>query len=262
MKTHRPPHIHPDTSIMFITGRCYSGISWLYSDDTKKHFYNKLLETTSRYKLELDAWVICNNHYHLLLRATDGKQVPKFVKHLHGATAHHIKQQMPPIVIGGDQVLTREITPWDKRQTARLKREAELLERRLKSANAEQEESISAQFIARHQVDLIKKVLADFSPRQKRELKFAITDPRILTLLIAKDAPIWYQYMDHVIRNDEDYYKHLNYIHQNPVKHGYTKKLTDYRWSSIHKWIDGKGKEFVADCFRTYPIIDFEPIAE
>ena len=57
--------------------------------------------------------------------------------------------------------------------------------------------------------------------------------------------------MDHVIRDESDYYRHLNYIHQNPVKHGLTKRMTQYQWSSIHD---------VIDSFRRYPIVDFQPV--
>ena len=232
MQTHRPPHIHPDTSVIFLTGRTYSGISWLHPEKTKEYFYSKLFEILPKYKLELDAWVICNNHHHLLLRVPDGKQIPKFVKHLHGSTAHHIKQSLPNIV-NGEQILTREITPWDIRQT-----------RRINSANTNNA-------IAKPSKN---NVIANFNSR--------LYDPKVIALLKAKAPPIWYQYMDHVIRNDEDYYKHLNYIHQNPVKHGYTQKMTKYKWSSIHEWTKDKGKEFVVDCFKSYSIIDFEPVAD
>lgn len=70
---------------------------------------------------------------------------------------------------------------------------------------------------------------------------------------------VWYQYVDHVIRNEQDYFTHFNYIHQNPVKHGYVGKLTDYQFSSIHKWLEELGKEWVADCFRDHLVVDFEP---
>lgn len=219
--THRPLHIHPDTSIIFLTGRIYGGFSWLYPETTKQYFWDKLQEILPTYKLELDAWVVNNNHYHLLLKVTQGNLLSKFVKQLHGSMANYIKKNMPSIV-NGEQVLTREITPWDIRQT-----------RRINSANT---------------------VLANFNSR--------LYDPKVIALLKAQDRPIWYQYMDHVIRNEEDYYKHLNYIHQNPVKHGYAKKMTEYKWSSIHDWVKNHGKEYVVDCFRTYPIKDFEPIAD
>ena len=156
--------------------------------------------------------------------------MPKFVKHLHGSTAHYIKQQMPSMVVGDDQIFSREITPWDIRQI-----------RRINSANTVVEHTPT-------------NVVANFNSR--------LYDPKVIALLKAQDRPIWYQYMDHIIRNEEDYFKHLNYIHQNPVKHGYVKKMTGYKWSSIHRWIKNRGKEFVVDCFRTYSIIDFQPIAD
>jgi putative transposase len=31
---------------------------------------------------------------------------------------------------------------------------------------------------------------------------------------------VWYQYFDHSIRDEADFWKHFNYIHQNPIKHG------------------------------------------
>lgn len=235
METHRPLHIHPDTTVIFLTGRTYSGISWLHSDNIKDYFYDKLLEILPKYRLELDTYVICNNHYHLLLGVSQGSFVPKFVKHLHGSTARYIRQQIPSMILGSDQTLTREITPWDRRQREGFLKRTEQYRHGIKSANTL---SVVAQFIARNP---------------------AINDPEVLALLSVKDPPIWYQYTDHVIRNDEDYYKHLNYIHQNPIKHGYVKQLTAYKWSSIRRWIKEKGEDFIADCFRTYPIADFEP---
>ena len=71
--------------------------------------------------------------------------VAGFVKHLHGSTAHYVKQQMPAAVTGGDQVLMREATPWDKRQADRLVKTKDSLERGLKSANTP---GVIAQFIA------------------------------------------------------------------------------------------------------------------
>ncbi len=50
---------------------------------------------------------------------------------------------------------------------------------------------------------------------------------------------IWQRrFWDHLIRNENDYYAHLNYIHYNPVKHGYVKRAYDYPHSSILKFKD------------------------
>ncbi|MBI5620821.1 transposase [Candidatus Gottesmanbacteria bacterium] len=271
MHSHRPPHIHPDDSIIFLTGRLYAGISWLHAEPSKQYFLDKLKEILPRYHIELDAYVICHNHYHLLIQPEEGALLSKFVGHLHGATSHYIREHFPDIVSVRDQVLSREVTKWDKRQTARLDFEAQRLKRELKFATTEiQKQNVLAQFIARNPVLVRRLKSATTTATTKTRtsdvhvaLQFAlITDPRVLVLLLAKDPPIWYQYMDHVIRDDTDYYKHLNYIHQNPVKHGLSKRVTEYHWSSIHTWVEEKGKEFVIDCFHRYPVVDFQPVAD
>jgi len=215
---------------------------------------NSILE---KYKIILNAWVILNNHYHFLIKVEGGKLVSSFIRELHGATARFIKKNLPPLITEFGQRLTKEVTPWDRRQAKRLSLEEKHLSRELKFANTEEERiNVIAQFIARY-----KK---NFRPGVYHGLKFAITkghliEPAIIVSLITKDAPIWYQYTDHVIRNGDDYFRHLNYIHQNPIKHDYVKKMSDYKLSSIHHFIKEKGREWVVDCFRKYPIVDFRP---
>lgn len=68
---------------------------------------------------------------------------------------------------------------------------------------------------------------------------------------------IWWNYWDHCIRNERDYYTHLNYIHHNPVKHGLVGRMEDYPFSSYREFIQRNGREWVDYCFYTYPIIDF-----
>jgi putative transposase len=45
-------------------------------------------------------------------------------------------------------------------------------------------------------------------------------------------------FWDHMIRNDEDFKRHLDYIHYNPVKHGLVRNAHDWPHSSIHKFKD------------------------
>jgi REP element-mobilizing transposase RayT len=42
---------------------------------------------------------------------------------------------------------------------------------------------------------------------------------------------------DHVIRNEDDYGKHLDYIHYNPVKHEYVTKPEDFAYTSYIEYI-------------------------
>ena len=45
------------------------------------------------------------------------------------------------------------------------------------------------------------------------------------------------RFHDHVIRDDMDMQRHLDYIHFNPVKHGYCDQAAAYAWSSLPHWI-------------------------
>ncbi len=50
---------------------------------------------------------------------------------------------------------------------------------------------------------------------------------------------IWQRgFWDHVIRNEDDLAKHLDYIHWNPVKHGLAEKPEGWRESSFSSWIE------------------------
>lgn len=45
---------------------------------------------------------------------------------------------------------------------------------------------------------------------------------------------IWQRrYWEHLIRDDYDLEMHVNYIHHNPVKHGYVNRSADWPYSSI-----------------------------
>ncbi len=44
------------------------------------------------------------------------------------------------------------------------------------------------------------------------------------------------RYWDHVIRSDEDFEHHLNYIHYNPVRHGLAARPEDWAHSSYRHW--------------------------
>ena len=50
---------------------------------------------------------------------------------------------------------------------------------------------------------------------------------------------IWQRrYWEHLIQDDRDYARHVDYIHYNPVKHGYAQSPADWPHSSIHRFIE------------------------
>lgn len=54
-----------------------------------------------------------------------------------------------------------------------------------------------------------------------------------------KEKGIWQRrYYEHTIRDEDDLYKHLDYIHYNPVKHGFVQNVKDWEFSSFHKFVE------------------------
>jgi putative transposase len=45
------------------------------------------------------------------------------------------------------------------------------------------------------------------------------------------------RFWEHTIRNDEDFERHADYIHFNPVKHGLVKRVRDWPYSSFHDYV-------------------------
>ena len=49
---------------------------------------------------------------------------------------------------------------------------------------------------------------------------------------------IWQRrYWEHTIKNEQDLYRHLDYIHYNPIKHSLVKSLKDYKYSTFEKFV-------------------------
>ncbi|MBR1425678.1 transposase [bacterium] len=67
-----------------------------------------------------------------------------------------------------------------------------------------------------------------------------------------------HRYYEHTITSQEELNKHIDYIHYNPVKHGYVKMAKDWEFSSFSKFVkDGFYDENWCD-FREIEDIDYE----
>ncbi len=45
------------------------------------------------------------------------------------------------------------------------------------------------------------------------------------------------RFWEHTIRDEEDFAKHMDYLHFNPVKHGYAEKVRDWPYSTLHRYV-------------------------
>jgi putative transposase len=65
------------------------------------------------------------------------------------------------------------------------------------------------------------------------------TGERISDSRVAKgERGIWQRrYWEHTIRDESDFARHIDYVHINPVKHGYVTRVSDWPYSSFHRMV-------------------------
>jgi len=68
---------------------------------------------------------------------------------------------------------------------------------------------------------------------------------------------VWYRCFDREMRSERHFYASLNYVHHNPVHHGYVEKWMDWPWSSASIFLERIGREEADRIWRTYPILDY-----
>ncbi|MCD6216872.1 transposase [bacterium] len=84
---------------------------------------------------------------------------------------------------------------------------------------------------------LIKPSKSDYSKMIaffKREVNIELKRKGI----IGSGVKIWQpRFWEHTVRSDEDLKNCVEYIHFNPVKHGYVKSTHEWEYSSFHKYV-------------------------
>lgn len=53
-----------------------------------------------------------------------------------------------------------------------------------------------------------------------------------------KESTLWQRrFWEHQIRDEQDYERHLDYIHFNPVNHGLVESVVDWPYSTFHRFV-------------------------
>ena len=53
-----------------------------------------------------------------------------------------------------------------------------------------------------------------------------------------KESNLWQRrFWEHLIRDEQDFNRHLDYIHYNPVKHGLCSAAKEWQYSSFHRYV-------------------------
>jgi putative transposase len=149
MPEHHPPHLYLDRCWYVISASTLDHLPLLHIERAKTFMRDKL-----RFQTQLRAWVILDNHYHLLLRTDRGLDLARFIGRLHGSTS-------------------RQINLWD-----------------------------------------------------------GVTERQV-----------WHNYWDTCIWDEVGLWTRFNYIHNNPVKHGYVRDPVDWPFSSYGYYLRTKGPD-------------------
>jgi putative transposase len=59
------------------------------------------------------------------------------------------------------------------------------------------------------------------------------------------------------MRSDSHHWATLNYIHHNPVHHGYVQRWQDWPFSSAAEYLAAIGHEQAAALWREYPVLEY-----
>ncbi|MBG0841024.1 REP-associated tyrosine transposase [Ectopseudomonas toyotomiensis] len=84
---------------------------------------------------------------------------------------------------------------------------------------------------------------ADFGARWsmiKRLTSQAVAVPGTVSLSrsLRRESGLWQRrFWEHRIRDEDDYQRHLDYLHFNPVRHGLVPRVADWPWSSFHRLV-------------------------
>ncbi len=66
------------------------------------------------------------------------------------------------------------------------------------------------------------------------------------------ERQVWYHFHDRQIRGDKHFNRALNYVHYNPVKHGYADSAYDWPWSSLQNYLDAKGRAWLRELWQNF----------
>jgi len=62
--------------------------------------------------------------------------------------------------------------------------------------------------------------------------------PRNARRVRKREAGFWQRrYWEHLIRDEDDFRRHMDYVHYNPAKHGYVARAGEWEWSTFHRYV-------------------------
>jgi len=73
----------------------------------------------------------------------------------------------------------------------------------------------------------------------------------------SRGRKVWFRAIERSMRSARHFVASLNYIHHNPVKHGYCHKWQDWPFSSVREYLEAVGREDAERIWQEYPVLDY-----
>lgn len=73
----------------------------------------------------------------------------------------------------------------------------------------------------------------------------------------APGRKVWHAAADRFMRGDRHFWATMNYIHHNPVRHGYVQRWQDWPYSSVNEFLSSLSRAETERIWRDYPIGDY-----
>jgi putative transposase len=73
----------------------------------------------------------------------------------------------------------------------------------------------------------------------------------------SRGRKVWHGAADRFMRGERHFWATMNYIHHNPVRHGYVKHWLDWPYSSAREFLTGLGRSEAERVWREYPLEDY-----
>jgi putative transposase len=73
----------------------------------------------------------------------------------------------------------------------------------------------------------------------------------------ARGRKIWFNMVEREVRSEAHLWASINYVHHNPVKHGYVDRWQDWPWSTAGEFVAAVGRERALEIWAAYPVLDY-----
>ena len=68
---------------------------------------------------------------------------------------------------------------------------------------------------------------------------------------------VFFRAVERGMRSDRHYWATMNYVHHNPVRHGYVERWTDWPWSSAAEYLVQAGATEAKRVWQEYPLHEY-----